>query len=120
MGSVLPAAITAASLAFADAGVEMHDMVTSCAAALLSGDKPDSASIVLDPTWEEQSRAVGVLTLMYSSSLVTITHLVQTGVFSPSQLSEAMELCRDGCTRIYEISQAALIAKLKASLEESS
>ena len=72
------------------AGVEMFDLVTACSAALLQGE--GGLFVVLDPTWEEESRAQGLLTLAFSSSLSSVTHLLQTGYFDSSKLGEVRGL----------------------------
>ena len=90
-GSVVPAAITAGSLAFADAGIELFDLVTACSAALVKG-KGDNECVILDPTWEEQEKSIGMLTLVYSPSLSSITNLLQTGYFTGPQLAEVSHL----------------------------
>ena len=90
-GSVLPASITAASLAFADAGIEMFDIVTACSAALVKGHE-DKHTIVLDPDWKEQSNSIGMLTLVYSPSISSITNLLQTGYFTGPELAEVLLL----------------------------
>ena len=90
-GSALPVAITTASLAFADAGIEMFDLPTACSACLLSNAKGNNV-VVLDPTWEEQKNSIGLLTLVFSPSLASITHLVQTGMFTTTELGEVRQL----------------------------
>ena len=89
-GGALPAAITAASLALADAGVEMYDMVTACSAALI--EQNGTSAVVLDPTWDEEFHATGLLTLAFSPSLSAVTHLLQTGHFSAPQMAEVSTL----------------------------
>lgn len=74
-------------MAFADAGIEMYDLSAACSAALIKGGN-DKEKIVLDPSWEEQQNSIGLLTLVYSPSMGTITHLLQTGLFNTNQLAE--------------------------------
>ena len=89
-GAALPIAITAASLAFADAGIEMFDIVTACSAAIVLNDNTNKDEVILDPSWEEQTRSKGIITFAYSSALAQVMHIHQTGYFTITQTAEVI------------------------------
>ncbi|KAF0694473.1 Aste57867_14641 [Aphanomyces stellatus] len=91
-GSELSAAITCASLALVDAGVEMIDMVAACSAGVWQSD------IVLDPTAEEQAASHVLVAFMPAQG--QLTHLMQQGKLSYEHVQEAITLCTDGCAGV--------------------
>ncbi|RHY43398.1 hypothetical protein DYB30_006445 [Aphanomyces astaci] len=91
-GSELSAAITCASLALVDAGVEMIDMVAACSAGEWDGN------IVLDPTADEQTTKHVLVAFMAAQG--QITHLIQQGKLSYDRVQEAISLCTDGCAGV--------------------
>ncbi|GAM18166.1 hypothetical protein SAMD00019534_013410 [Acytostelium subglobosum LB1] len=112
-GAVLEAAITAASMALADAGVEMYDMVASCSSVCL-GDK-----VLLDPTHKEESLAqAGHVLVSKMPSLNEITQLLQTGELSYSNVVDGIDLCIDGCDKMYSIMRQSLVDSLQKKLEK--
>ncbi|OQS02647.1 exosome complex exonuclease MTR3 [Thraustotheca clavata] len=91
-GSELSTAITCASLALVDAGVEMIDTVAACTAGHL-----DDGTIVLDPTLSETS---GHVMVAFMPARGQITHVMQKGAMSYPKGQEAIELCSDGCAGV--------------------
>ncbi|ETV97698.1 hypothetical protein H310_09583 [Aphanomyces invadans] len=100
-GSELSAAITCASLALVDAGVEMIDMVASCSAGAWQGD------IVLDPTTDEQASTHVLVAFMAAQG--QITHLMQQGKLSYDRVQEAITLCTDGCAGVLSTMMRACV-----------
>ncbi|EFA74902.1 hypothetical protein PPL_11936 [Heterostelium album PN500] len=82
-GSALAASIVAASMALADAGVEMYDLVAACSSM---------------PSHNE------------------ITQLLQTGELSYTNIVDGIDLCIDGCDKVYSIMKQNLIDSLKRQL----
>lgn len=101
-GSDAAVAITAASLALADAGIEMYDLVSACSVSRVGGQ------LLLDPTSDEtyHEDAAVMMAMMPSANLVT--QLVMTGEWSDSQSKEAMELCMGGCSQIDAVARQCL------------
>ncbi|KAG9404266.1 Exosome complex component MTR3 [Aphanomyces cochlioides] len=91
-GSELSAAITCASLALVDAGIEMIDMVAACSAGVWQDE------IVLDPTADEQASTHVLVAFMPAQG--QITHLMQQGKLSYARVQEAITLCTDGCAGV--------------------
>ncbi|KAL6053254.1 Exosome complex component MTR3 [Balamuthia mandrillaris] len=109
-GSALSAAITAASLALADAGIEMYDLVPACSIASVG------SVIVLDPSGVEEKHQRSSLTLAYMPSQEQVTQMLQKGELSTSQTLEALELCIDGCTKIYSMMKQNLVESTSSKL----
>mmetsp|Transcript_13373 Transcript_13373/g.22238 ORF Transcript_13373/g.22238 Transcript_13373/m.22238 type:complete len:297 (-) Transcript_13373:93-983(-) len=111
-GSVLPAAITAASLALADAGIELFDLVSSCSVAVVDGEETDKGdSILADPNESELLKSRSQLTLATLPNCREVTFWEQTGRISASTSSEAIELARDGCATVHKFMRESLINK---------
>uniref|UniRef100_F7ERN2 Exosome component 6 n=1 Tax=Monodelphis domestica TaxID=13616 RepID=F7ERN2_MONDO len=93
-GSALAAALTAASLALADAGIEMYDLVVGC--ALSRGLEP-AAAWLLDPTRREEERAA-------------VAGLLGSGEASaPDSWADGVRLGLEGCQRLYPVLQQCLL-----------
>lgn len=104
-GDVLAAAITAASLALADAGVELFDLVTAARVAVV-GD-----TLLADPTLEEESSADALMTLAILPNWKEVTLWEQVGRMSPELANSAMELCRNGCRTMHRFMREHMIAE---------
>mmetsp|Transcript_19793 Transcript_19793/g.50293 ORF Transcript_19793/g.50293 Transcript_19793/m.50293 type:complete len:301 (-) Transcript_19793:27-929(-) len=147
-GGVLPACITAASVAVADAGIELFDVVTACSACVRAGS---DEVILLDPSLAEELDCIGqpardaaatagpqktVLSPIKkakarddSAFVVTvacllhrggITQVSSRGEASPAALKKAVALCVDGCGAIGQRVDACLEASaLKRKRSES-
>ena len=99
------AGITAASVALADAGISMHDLVASCAAG-----KVDN-KIVLDINDEEDKEGQADMPVAYMPRLEQVTLLQLDGRLSPEQFNECIDKAIGGCKMVYEIQKHALMQK---------
>ncbi|XP_077252891.1 3'-5'-exoribonuclease family protein [Tasmannia lanceolata] len=108
-GSDLPVIISCASLALADAGIMMFDLVASVSVSCLG------KNLVIDPTSEEESYQDGSLMIMCMPSRNEVTQLTLTGEWSTSKIHEAMELCLDACLKLGEIMRSCLKEAASAS-----
>lgn len=101
------AGICAASLALADAGFPMKDLVAAVSCGMV-GDTP-----VLDLNYDEEAYEGGAVdipvAMMPRNGQVTLLQL--DGKLSKEQLKEALKLAKKGCNDIYEVQKAALKAK---------
>ncbi|KDO24052.1 hypothetical protein SPRG_10840 [Saprolegnia parasitica CBS 223.65] len=102
-GGDLGAAITCASLALVDAGVEMIDVVTACSA----GHTAD-ATVLLDPTTKETG---GHVMVAFMPARGQITHVMQKGGMTYPKVQEAIELCSDGCAGVLSTMVRACIVE---------
>eukprot|EP00761_Pharyngomonas_kirbyi_P007307 gb/GECH01007317.1/.p1 GENE.gb/GECH01007317.1/~~gb/GECH01007317.1/.p1 ORF type:complete len:257 (+),score=56.38 gb/GECH01007317.1/:1-771(+) len=112
-GGVLSSAITCASLALADAGIEMYDMIAACSASYLQ------SRVVVDPTAIEEKYGVGGIVCSYMPSQNAVTQLTQSGEMSYEHVVEAIELCIDGCTKIHQKMRTCLLKKVKQGFEQN-
>ena len=99
------AGIAAASVALADAGVNMRDLVAACAAGKIN-DK-----IVLDINDIEDKEGSADMPVAYLPNLEQITLLQLDGILNESQFNECLEKAIRGCKMVYEIQRKALIEK---------
>ncbi|KAJ3106859.1 hypothetical protein HDU96_008071 [Phlyctochytrium bullatum] len=115
----LASAICCASLALADAGVEMYDTVAACSAGFFEGKSKniEERAFALDCTKEEESHQIGSLMLAYMPSLKEITHMIHTGEVGVTPITEAMDLCVDGCTKIHEALRQILVTGMEERLK---
>lgn len=103
------AGICAASMALADAGLKMKDLVCSISGGLI-GDTP-----VCDLDYTEEAYEGGSVDIPVAMVPRTgeITLLQLDGTISKEQFKEALKLAREGCMKIYEVQKKALRDKFK-------
>jgi exosome complex component RRP41 len=104
-GGTRCAAITAAALAIADAGVPMRDLVVGCAAG-----KVDD-TVVLDLYDAEDKLGAADVPVAYMPALNAITLLQMDGILEPAEFEKAVYMAMDGCKKIYEMQKEALKTK---------
>ncbi|CAG8475683.1 6168_t:CDS:2 [Funneliformis mosseae] len=109
--SCLAAAITCASVAVADAGIEMSDQVAACSASYIDGD------IYMDSDLLEEQRETGSIVLSYMPSLNEVTHILQSGEVEISQTTQAIEQCTDACSKIYSVMNQSLLESVKDKMQ---
>ena len=100
-GGTRCASITAASLALADAGIPMKDLVAACAAG-----KVDDA-IVLDLMDTEDKIGAADVPVALMPNLDAITLLQMDGELSREDLLECLKLARKACAKIYALQKKA-------------
>lgn len=102
-GSALAHAVTCASLALADAGIEMYDVVLGCCI------RQDGASYLADPSYaEESSRGQGSLTVAFLPSLNQISGLQSAGEMAEETLTAGVRSCIEGCYKLFPVVQQVL------------
>lgn len=104
-GGTRCASITAASLALADAGIPMKDLVAACAAG-----KVDD-TIVLDLMDTEDKIGTADVPVALMPNLNAITLLQMDGILSLEEFEKAVNLALEGCRKIYAMQKEALRAK---------
>ncbi|KAJ4842220.1 Exosome complex component RRP41-like [Turnera subulata] len=101
-GSDLPAVISCASVALADAGIMMYDLVAGVSVSCLG------TNLVIDPVSEEESFQDGSLMVTLMPSRYEVTQLTVTGEWSASKVNEGMQLCLDACSKLGEVLRSCL------------
>ncbi|HDD70504.1 exosome complex exonuclease Rrp41 [Candidatus Bathyarchaeota archaeon] len=104
-GGTRCASITAASLALADAGIPMKDLVAACAAG-----KVDD-TIVLDLMDTEDKIGAADVPVALMPNLDAITLLQMDGTLSLEEFEQAVNLALEGCRKIYAMQKEALKAR---------
>jgi exosome complex component RRP41 len=112
-GGTRCASITAASLAIADAGVPMRDLVVACAAGKVED------SVVLDLFDVEDKLGDADVPVAYMPNLNAITLLQMDGVLSPDEFETAVNMAVEGCKKIYTLQKEALKTKYMTVKEET-
>lgn len=105
------AAITASSVALADAGIPMRGLVTSCAAGKIGEE------VVLDLAKEEDQQGQADLPIAYLPHKDEISLMQMDGDLTPEEYEEALDLAVEGCMTVYEEQKRALKEKY-ADIEE--
>lgn len=96
------AALDAASVALADAGIPMRDMVSACAAGKVAD------TVVLDVNNEEDQAGQADMPIGYMPNMEKITLLQLDGVLSTEEYKQCIETGIKGCKLVYKIQKKAL------------
>jgi len=96
------AGLTAASVALADAGVPMRDLVASCAAGKVAD------TMIVDLAKEEDNYGQADIPLGYVPRTGEIVLLQMDGDLTYEQFSKGINMAIDGCKKVYEVQRDAL------------
>ena len=99
------ASISAASVALADAGINMRDLVSACAAGKVAGQ----VVLDVDDTEDKEGQADLPIAIMPNSNQVTLLQL--DGQLNSEEFSKAFNWALDGCRKVYQLQREALIGK---------
>jgi len=119
-GGELAAAITAASMALADAGVEMHDLVAACSVARCGNQ------LLLDPTSPEATSADASALVALMPAHTKVTQLSLTGTWDGAtgqgegqgaSWRHALELAMGGCVQLNATMREVLLEKAAALVQ---
>lgn len=99
------AGITAASVALADAGINMRDLVVGCAVGKIEG----KVALDLSDTEDKEGEADMPIALMPNLNRVTLLQL--EGSFTAEEFGKAFDSAVAACRQIYQLQRAALINK---------
>ena len=107
------AGITAASLALADAGIPMRELVAACAAGKIEG------KVILDLSDIEDKKGEADLpvALMPKSNVISLIQM--DGSLSDEEFRQALDLSTDACRKIYEMQREALKLKYHVVRDET-
>lgn len=110
-GGTRCAGITAASLALADAGIPMRDLVAACAAGKVEG------RLVLDLTDLEDKGGEADVPVAFMPNLNAITLLQMDGSLTTDEFGKVISLALDGCRQLHALQKEALKSKYAAVKE---
>jgi len=112
-GGTRTASVTAASLALADAGIPMRDIVVGVAVGKVNG------VLVLDIDEVEDMFGEADMPVAAAPSLGMVTLLQLNGVLTREEFAEALKLALRGASQIYGIAREALRSNyMKVRVEE--
>ncbi len=97
--------LTAASLALADAGIPMKDLVVACAAGK-AGDE-----VVLDLMKEEDNFGSADVPLAITPGTGDVVLLQMDGKLTHKEFEKAFDLAHGGCMKVYEMMKETLTSK---------
>lgn len=108
------AGVSAASLALADAGINMLDLASGCASGKIAG----KVAVDLDDAEDKEGDADMPLAILPNLGKVTLLQL--DGKFTRKEFEEAFNLAKEGCMKVYELQRKALMEKYfgKGEVEE--
>ncbi len=101
-GTTRCAALNAASLALADAGVPMKDLVAACSVGKVDGE------IVLDISGKEDNYGEVDMPMAFIPKENKIVLLQMDGELTQEEFRKAYELAKKGCGKVYEILKSAI------------
>jgi exosome complex component RRP41 len=98
------AGIVAASMALADAGLQMKDLVSSVAIGKVSN------TIVADLTYDEEAHKEGAVDIPIAMipSTGEVTLLQMDGEMEPKEMQDVLQLAEQKCKEIYALQKQAL------------
>jgi len=99
------AGVAVASAALADAGINMIDLVSGCAAGKIAG----KVAVDLDDTEDKEGEADMPLAILPNIGKITLFQL--DGIFTKKEFEEAFKYAREGCMKVYELQRKALMDK---------
>ncbi|MGC1119815.1 MAG: exosome complex exonuclease Rrp41 [Candidatus Methanofastidiosia archaeon] len=99
------AGITAVSVALADAGIPMRDLVPACAAGKVDGQ------IILDLAKEEDNLGEADVPVAIIPRLNQITLLQMDGKLTEQEVEQTIALAMQGCQQVYQMQIDALRRK---------
>lgn len=107
------AGITAASLALADAGIPMRELVAACAAGKVEG------KVVLDLSDIEDKQGDADLPVAFMPKSNVIGLLQMDGSLTEEEFKQALDLATNACRRIYDMQREALKQKYHVVRDET-
>jgi exosome complex component RRP41 len=111
-GGTRCASITAASLAIADAGIPLRDLVVACAAGKVED------TVVLDLMDTEDKVGAADVPVAFMPNLNAVTLLQMDGILAPEEFEKAVNMAVEGCKKIYQMQKEALRTKYMTVKEE--
>jgi exosome complex component RRP41 len=96
------AALTAASVALADAGIPMRDLVVACAAGKIDGQ------VVMDLDKAEDNFGQADLPVAIMPRTKDVLLMQLDGIVTPDEFRQMVQMATTGCERMHELQKEAL------------
>jgi len=110
-GSTRVAGINAASVALADAGVPMKDLVTACSVGKIDG------KLIADLCGKEDNYGEADMAVAMMPNKKKITLLQMDGILTKEEIMELLDMAVKSCEKIYEKQKKVLKEKYKRVIE---
>jgi exosome complex component RRP41 len=107
------AGVTSASLALADAGIPLRELVAACAAGKIDGQ------VVLDLSDIEDKKGDADLPVAFMPKSNAVGLLQMDGSMTEGELKQALDMSINACKTIYEMQKDALRRKYHVEHEET-
>lgn len=104
-GSTRVTGLNAISLALADAGIPMRDLVVACSVGKIDG------TLVLDLSGKEDNNCEADVAFAMLPSKKEVTLLQMDGLLNEEELKELLKMAQKACESIYELQKKALREK---------
>jgi exosome complex component RRP41 len=104
--------LTAASLALADAGIPMKDLVACCAAGRINGE------IALDLQKDEDNYGEADVPVGILPRTKDVVLLQMDGKLTRPEFSKALGMAVEGCMKVYELQKQALLRSVNNTESE--
>jgi exosome complex component RRP41 len=111
-GGTRCAGITVASLALADAGIPMRDLIVACASGKIEGQ------LAVDLSDTEDKKGEADVPVAFMPNLNAITLLQMDGQLTLEEFEKSIELSLEGCKQLYAMQKEALKSKYVTVKEE--
>jgi len=112
-GGTRCASITAASIALAEAGIALKDLVVACAA----GKIDENIALDLNSIEDQKGEADLPVAIMPNKNVITL--LQMDGNLNEEQFQQTLELAIDGCKQIYLLQEDVLKKRYMSPVENS-
>lgn len=110
-GSTRVASINATSLALADAGVFLYDLVSAVSVGKVKG------KLVVDLNEEEDQTSEADIPIAFMPSLNKLVLLQMDGILTQEEFSQLLKLARQAVDKIYQIQRECLKSHLESVLK---
>jgi exosome complex component RRP41 len=111
-GGTRCAGVTVASLALADAGIPMRDLIVACASGKIEGQ------LAVDLSDTEDKKGEADVPVAFMPNLNAITLLQMDGQLTLEEFEKSIELSLEGCKQLYAMQKEALKSKYVTVKEE--
>jgi len=110
-GSTRVASLNATSLALADAGVFMYDLIAAVSVGKIQGQ------LIVDLNEYEDQNSEADIPIAFMPSLNKVVLLQMDGVMTYEEMKEALKLARNAAEKIYQIEKECLKSSLESVLK---
>lgn len=110
-GSTRVASLNATSLALADAGIFMYDLIAAVSVGKVNGQ------LVVDLNEEEDQNCEADIPVAFMPSLNKIVLLQMDGILTYEEFTQLIKMARNACEKIYNVEKECLRSSLESLLK---